>query len=973
MPLAFGDKCFIERGYVSPLNTFTAQRFIFDDAFDTAKDESEIIRIIERTEKRYSSQPFLEKLTLYADSLIDKKTIRGGMKMSKTITPIELRANVLMASKNIVNVLNEPDMKQLLTAYHKELYQTTFEKYERLIKQEYKIAVASAQSAGKSTVMNGFVFEYPVLPSCNVETTCVPTILRYGKEISVSVEIQKIETLSNNRTKVAKVRTIEIPCELTEFEKRYGTRLFDKLLQYFVDCYHCIALDNIVYFTKQPIHTYKGTITVNDLTISKNNPKHLAMLLVCVLCAYMNTNTDSDKLLQSELETRAMQQQLLNELGIENEEKDYSVTLFWNAELLKKGLVFYDLPGLDSGTEAANGYRSTADITLTALDEVQSMLFLFKAEAAGDGLDAISAMMNREAIRSLSSSQARVVVGLNKIDRLPDETAIEASLNRAKIKLKEKNLDSEIIPLSALTYSEKRYVDNQAVNTLNTFAAREYFAQKIRRNRKYALDASSIESATDDINEVLEGDYEYYSGQPFMDELNRYADMAMVINSLEFIESLYRLIRMAKKELFELIDLYSSIGGSLSSTNRFIYELLEHQLKKISSSFTISSARRIDDAFENLISNAGFQQADENLLSGLEGEIGKLRSDAIQDSQKLKQNLNHHIVLYRMRNKHGVPVKVPVNPNYENWCKLIDHIRFFAFSKSFSGFTAYLMDMVKRIEKTSINLNGTIVQSLNTELTNITTSIDKEVEIAKCKLREYMGTRANGGDIAEIENIYKQTADFYDAVSQRFKNYVDECVNEVEETIGTNDNCQRLLDDLVKEANKNQDALNNELRKITNSFADSLVTTGSWFENTHLVESNQLIRTIKNDFVFQENWRYQFIATLGHRLAITCQCRDAAQFKKAIVLRPIKVLNKRTGNLLDTLKNDNHDGTTSGKVVFYTELLEKLSKGLQGNPDNSFKGIKMDSAYESEFENVKDVSFDELYIDISNKLEKAEG
>ena len=89
-----------------------------------------------------------------------------------------------------------------------------------------------------------------------------------------------------------------------------------------------LALGNVDYFTQKPPHNYsvgKSTLTADDLMISGDDPRHVAMLMLTALCAYMENNEKEEVLTQSQLSAREFQREVLKMLGLQPDEKSYIV------------------------------------------------------------------------------------------------------------------------------------------------------------------------------------------------------------------------------------------------------------------------------------------------------------------------------------------------------------------------------------------------------------------------------------------------------------------------------------------------------------------------------------------------------------------------------------------------------------------------------------------------------------------------
>lgn len=867
------------------------------------------------------------------------------------ITSYELREQVLKNSKGIMEFFESDDLKVLLQSYSPVLYKRTFEKFRKLQTFEYNIAVAAGQSAGKSSVINAFVLEYPLLPFCDVATTCVPTVLRYGEKIKIEVTVQKVVT-KNNVDKLKKVRSFSVPCSRNTLKEG----LFNKLVDYFALCREVLALGNVSYFTKHPIKEFE-TVESKDLLLSENNPKHIAMLLLTGLCAYMKNNEDEDILSQTQIEARNTQQELLKEIGLNDNEKLYTVTVYWDAPLLKKGLVFYDLPGLGSDNISQNGYESHKKITEMALEEVQSMLYISKKEADGMGLDAIAQMLNSEAIRDLKSKQDRVIVALNKVDGL-NPTKIKASVNDAKISLKKFNLEPKVYPISALTYGEKQYVDNGVVvNLLNTSTA-EF----------YDLDFD------DEVKRKIEKNNNKYPCTPFLKALNDYADKAVVTNTLEFVKSLYQLVEETSDELKSLIELYSSTSGNVSETNVIVKSALEKLLNQILTNFVTNANKRIEDAFNNF-EDGRFQKANDELISGLEKEIKKLRDESEEFSKsKLGKNFHGDIVLYYRRKKKGKEYKEYKNPNYSNWLKMNNKIINFQFADSFSEYTKFLKNLVVEIRKTYGAIDNEVVKALREEFDNINKEIIEEIGSAKTKLRIEIENNSKRNE--ETEYLYNESVKFFEKIKNQFRNYVAECIRDIQANIGAQDTLDDLSIKLVNYVRKNQISLNQTFKIITKSFAGKLEHYGSWRTSTYCVNKADLLKSIQNDFVLTDDQKQMYIDTIRPELPVKGGCNEAVKHKKSAINAPLNSLSNKINYMITVLdpKNSSEIGAMEDLERKNLELLKKLKSTTNTSigVEYAINQIKNSPEYKNELNNIEGVNFSLLLSTLQELIDKSQ-
>lgn len=862
--------------------------------------------------------------------------------------PMKVKNRVLHESKSIMDILAEPNMQKFLNNYCDDVYQRVQNKYDRLKNQEYRIAVAAGQSAGKSSVVNSFVLEYPLLPFCDVVTTCVPTIIKYSKDIKLKVTVNEMKE-ENGRKKIKEVRNFSVYCT-NEYISR---EMFDQLVNYFAICYKALALGNVRYFTKKPIEDYNGTITANDLTLSYDNPKHIAMLLLTVLCAYMENNESEEHLTKLKIDARRTQQELLSRLGLKEDEKNYSVTLYWDTPLLKKGLVFYDLPGLGSDNYANNGYESHEEITKTALEEVQSMLYIFKKEATEEGLNAISTLLNMESIKELKSKQNRVIVALNKADTLDGQAGLNASIDKARMSMDKFHINPKIYPISAQIYGEDLYVKKGYTNITNI--------KTIRAIRKFLPE--------DGLMEALQAQLKNHPGTDFYNALNDYADRAIVTNTLEYLKSLHQLVSKASKEIVNVINLYRLVGEDVSNAGDEVQKLIKSLSVDILNTFKINSQKDIEEGFWKIEKNSGYEAAIDQLMSDLDKEMSELNEWSTNYvKNNLQTNKFKHIVLYRNR-KTGI---VYEEPNYSNWTFMNCHIKNYRFKTAFTNFTVYLKKLIEMIQSNCLSLNKTLIDDLNDEFDNIDKKIKSRIEDVKEKL--LMDIKKNTKNQSQIEAVYNQTLDILYKLCGYYKQYTQDCVDDINKSLTETDNVEKLNEELVNRATELQNELNNEFVRVTSSLADNLKKTGKIRKKTYVVKKDELLKFINETLIFNEVQKNIYILTLNPESLVKNFCDDGEEGKKSSIEAPIKNLKIKLDNMQEILTPKSGDEFINlhEAIKSYIDMLAYLNKGLLAsmNIGDVTSDIKEVYEYKNEISNFEDISFDKLQLEVQRNLDK---
>lgn len=864
-----------------------------------------------------------------------------------TVNPTQLRKELLQATEQLMATLQSDGMSALLRANCPDLYRRTIDKYLRLKNQEYRIAVAAGMSAGKSSALNAFVLQYPLLPYCNTTTTCVPTVIRYGKKIRVEVSVRD----KNDYKKETK--RISLPCG----KESVTQDQFNLLKEYFAYCYRVLALGNVDYFTKEPSFNYiknKTNPSADDLMLSRDNPRHVAMLMLTALCAYMENNEKDEVLSEEQLKARNFQGEVLKKLGLDKDDKLYIVTVYWDAPLLEKGLVFYDLPGLGADNKEQNGYLSHETITMNMLDEVQSMLYIYKHEITAEGLEAITCLLNSEAIRDLQSKQDRVIVAINKIDTIRSNS-LDVAVANAATSLKKFNLSPRVYPISARSYGEYVFTENDVVRLENTYAAQYYLE-----------DDEELEEAVESAKRRIARDAKKYPGEPFAAALNDYAENAIITNALEFIKSLYQLCATADREIMSLIKLYDIVGDDITAAGSAVKDMLLKLREKTLAEFSNNSITRIEAAFKEIEDKPSFPEENRKLRENLIEEMEELRTKTLNYiTQNLVANRLRDYILYYTKRDGSIEKK---EPNFSRWENFKNRVVQYRFQKTFREYTGFLKDLIKEIQETCQSLNEDINNDISRSLENFGGVINRVVAETEDKL--LLSLESEIADKEAISEIYNRLLTVLERAAAQFGTYAAALKSDIYQSLTETDNTDEMNATLVKMANKVQEDMNEEMSKITKTLAENMIEKGKIRRRTVLIDRKRVINYVNEHFVLSDQELNQHIAAMKPDSKVRKFCSAGVEGKKAALTNPVKEFKTKIDNMVAMFTDNSQFGSVQDTIKSYLTLLLALSQQMECGSllDDMIKRISEDGRWQSERDNVDGVDYAALDSEIRRNI-----
>lgn len=352
----------------------------------------------------------------------------------------------------------------------------------------YNIGFAGEQSCGKSTVINSLL-QYPLMPTCNITTTCTVVRLVYSEKIRV------IATDDDTGKRI-----FDLDCADISENK------FNKLKEYVCLAMPVMVIENINYFTEKNIFEKDQKWTPDDMEMDRNNPREVALLALILLSTYIGQN--DPEMTDEKRKIIAKREAFLKYFGIPEETVNYSVLVQWDSDLLKSGLVITDLPGLGAFAEEKEVHgkilKSHDDITKEAIQESDSMAFIEDDTVKNLGTAALKEMLSSARLKEIVNKSGRIIPVLNKADRLEEAQLVSSRQKFAELLLgaNVKKRAADIIPYSAI-YGEYAYRDIIGKRALFFKSAGTKAVWAMGR-KMHLSDDAIVENLTSDLKEKYE-------------------------------------------------------------------------------------------------------------------------------------------------------------------------------------------------------------------------------------------------------------------------------------------------------------------------------------------------------------------------------------------------------------------------------------------------------------------------------------
>lgn len=311
----------------------------------------------------------------------------------------QFQKTVFNAGGRVLNLLSEDELLQKIDQDSRKKAQQAL---EQLGVFRYNIGFAGPQSCGKSSLINAII-GYPLMPTCNLATTCTPVELIYSEEIRVTVKDE------DQDGKIV-------------FDKKCGNiskEDFNKLKNYACKVMKIAIIENLQLFSDVYIAD-EGNLDPDQIKMDWQDARQAALLMLVLFTVYAHQN--NKELNSNELELNQLREKTLSYFGITKDTVNYRVIVQWNHPLLASGLMITDLPGLGSSAEDKEADNKTIKghdtITNEAVLRTDTMAFMSEPNVLADAVPALKAMVSNAFLRDSVSAEDRIVAIMNKVDLL---------------------------------------------------------------------------------------------------------------------------------------------------------------------------------------------------------------------------------------------------------------------------------------------------------------------------------------------------------------------------------------------------------------------------------------------------------------------------------------------------------------------------------------------------------------------------
>lgn len=338
---------------------------------------------------------------------IENVELAGTMEQVSEDAVDQFQAVVYNAGSKALSMLDADELTKGLAIERRKKADDTL---KQLGAFRYNIGFAGPQSCGKSSLINAII-RYPLMPTCNLATTCTPVELIYGKETRIIV---KDEDRNGEVVFDRKCRSI-------------SQADFDKLKDYACKVMPVAIIENLQFFCDSSI--LAGTKDIKrHMHMDREDPRQVALLVLILFTVYAHQN--NKELNARELELNDLRLRTLVYFGIRQSTINYRVVVQWDNPMLASGLMITDLPGLGSSAEdkVENDViiKGHDTITKEAVLRTDTMAFMSEPQVMADAVPALETMISNASIRDAVSVEERIVPIMNKVDQLPGEQKITA-------------------------------------------------------------------------------------------------------------------------------------------------------------------------------------------------------------------------------------------------------------------------------------------------------------------------------------------------------------------------------------------------------------------------------------------------------------------------------------------------------------------------------------------------------------------
>lgn len=350
----------------------------------------------------------------------------------------------------------------------------------------YTIGFAGGQSSGKSTVVNAML-QYPLMPTCQAATTCTPVELFFSERIRI--------TVSNADTGE---QLLDYPCDRATDED------FDKLKEY-----ACAVsalpqvIENLQPFVDGYVGSFSDGIHPDQLDMTKEDPRHVAVLLMMLLTVYVKQNLEELSSKQEDL--IQLRNKTMAYFKLPADVPNIYVRIQWDSPILRSGLRILDLPGLGANAEDKkldNGkvLKGHDTITKDTIAQTDTMVVVQNPAMLASVLATVEQMVSNLKVKEAVVENCIVPV-LNKVDTCVGDAGRQGAIQDFQTMLQNVGIQKkkeDIFCLSAV-YGEYAYEG----------CDRTLFCEKqLQRLREKGLPQAKLQSRKELLQDDLSIEYE---------------------------------------------------------------------------------------------------------------------------------------------------------------------------------------------------------------------------------------------------------------------------------------------------------------------------------------------------------------------------------------------------------------------------------------------------------------------------------
>lgn len=264
----------------------------------------------------------------------------------------------------------------------------------------YNIGFAGPQSCGKSSLINAII-RYPLMPTCNLATTCTPVELIYGKEIRIIV---KDEDRDGKIVFDKKCRSIS-PADFEKL-KNYSCKVMKKSI-----------IENLQFFCDSSLAANNENLE-SRIKMDRTDPRQVALLFLTLFTVYVDQNREEPD--ELDLQINELRLNTLSYFGIPKSTINFCVVIQWDEPMLASGLMITDLPGLgaDAQDKVVDNVTIKGHDTITkeAVLRTDTMAFMSEPLVLADAVPALKTMISNANLRDVVSPEDRIIPIMNKVD-----------------------------------------------------------------------------------------------------------------------------------------------------------------------------------------------------------------------------------------------------------------------------------------------------------------------------------------------------------------------------------------------------------------------------------------------------------------------------------------------------------------------------------------------------------------------------